>query len=79
MVLETQAVVAKDGELRVVAQAPPNVVPGTHRAILVIEDVIRLPRKETSKEPLRLKLLDLNGWPADAAFRREDIYSDDGR
>ena len=78
-VLETQAIVAKDGELRIVAQAPPDVLPGTHRAILVIENGTRLPRQETSKEPLRLKLLDLKAWPADAALRREDIYSDDGR
>lgn len=78
-VLETRALVADDGELRIVAQAPPDVPPGTHRAILVIEDETRPPRQEMSRDPLRLKLLDLSAWPANASFRREDLYGDDGR
>ncbi|HZF09416.1 MAG TPA: hypothetical protein VFE33_11550 [Thermoanaerobaculia bacterium] len=55
--LEIQATVDADGELRVVAQAPPGI----------------------AKPPLRLKMLDLRGLPANTTFRREDIYGDDGR
>ncbi len=31
------------------------------------------------KPPLRLKVFDWPGWPANATFRREEIYDDDGR
>ena len=77
--LEIQATVDADGELRVVAQAPPGVAPGEHRAVLLLEETVGLPSRLSPKPPLRLKMLDLQGWPANSTFRREDIYGDDGR
>jgi hypothetical protein len=77
--LETQATVDEAGELRVIAQAPPGIAPGEHRAVLLLEEAVRASSHPTSKPPLRLKMLDLRGWPAGTTFRREDIYGDDGR
>jgi hypothetical protein len=31
------------------------------------------------KPPLRLKVFDWPGWPANSTFRREEMYDDDGR
>jgi hypothetical protein len=58
---------------------PKSVSPGPHRVVLVIEEasVDAAPRKPAV--PLRLTKLHLTGWPADAAFHREDIYGDTGR
>lgn len=75
-VLETRATVATDGKLRIVTQAPPEIAPGEHRAVLVIDEGSA---KGVPREPLRLIPLDLQGWPAESTFRREDIYRDDGR
>jgi hypothetical protein len=75
--LEIQATVDETGELRVVTQAPPGIAPGEHRAVLLLEETMGQP--SAPKPPLRLKMLDLRGWPANTTFRREDIYGDDGR
>ena len=77
--LAIQATVDEDGELRVVAQAPPGVAPGEHQAVLLLEESAGGPSHPSPKPPLRLKMLDLQGWPANTTFRREDIYGDDGR
>ncbi len=76
--LEIQAIVDPDGELRVVAHAP-GIAPGEHRAVLVLDEAVRPRGRKSPKPPLRLKMLDWQGWPADATFRREDIYGDNGR
>ncbi len=38
------------------------------------------PTAETENHPLsqKLKMLKMDGWPADTTFRREDIYDDRG-
>ena len=77
--LDIQAVVDEGGELRVIAQAPPGIAPGEHRAVLLLDVAVRPAERGAPKPPLRLKMLDLQGWPADTTFRREDIYGDDGR
>jgi hypothetical protein len=76
--LEIQAIVDLCGELRVVAQAP-GIAPGEHRAVLVLDEAVRPTARRAPKPPLRLKMLEGQGWPADTTFRREDIYGDDGR
>jgi hypothetical protein len=77
---EIKATVAPDGELRVVARVPPDIPPGDHQAVLILDEAARTISPEgTPKPPLRLKVFDWPGWPANSTFRREEIYDDDGR
>jgi hypothetical protein len=58
-------------------QLPPDIVPGTHRAVVVIEEAPAMPK------PFRVEDLPRHEipWPfaPDESFRREDLYGDDGR
>jgi len=75
---EIKATVAPDGELRVVARVPPDIPPGDHRAVLVLDETVGT-SGNAPKPPLRLKVFDWLGWPANSTFRREEIYDDNGR
>jgi hypothetical protein len=76
--LAIQAVGDPDGELRVVAHAP-GITPGEHVGVLVLDEAVRPTGRKNPKAPLRLKMLGWQSWPADATFRRDDIYGYDGR
>ena len=77
---EIRATVARDGELRVVARVPPDIPPGDHKAVLILDETAGIVSVGNGpKPPLRLKVFDWPGWPANATFRREEIYDDDGR
>lgn len=69
--IETRATVRPDGTL--VANVPPDVAPGEHRVVLVLEDTATAP-----SSTLDLPIFDLGSWP-DGSLRREDLYGDDGR
>jgi len=77
---EIKATVAPGGELRVVTKVPSDIPPGDHQAVLVLDEAAgtESPRN-APKPPLRLKVFDWPGWPANSTFRREEIYDDDGR
>ncbi|MSS69911.1 MAG: hypothetical protein EXS64_00325 [Candidatus Latescibacteria bacterium] len=71
--VETTATVMADGTLT--AQVPPDIPPGEHQVVLVIDE-----KSLTKKERLSLKF---SAYPVgliseDSTFRREDLY-DDGR
>lgn len=76
--LETLSEVQADQTVRIAL--PRSVSPGPHRLVVVIDET-PLPAKTDRRPngPLRLRKLHLPGWPKDAAFRREEIYGDDGR
>lgn len=76
---EIKATVAPDGELRVVAKVPLDIPPGDHQAVLILDEAASAVFSGTPKPPLRLKVFDWPGWPANSTFRREEIYDDDGR
>jgi hypothetical protein len=72
--IETTATVAPDGTLT--AHVPPDVTPGTHKIVLVIDDVSR----EAREPPLgAFPVPTVGGWPPDLLLRREDMYGDAGR
>lgn len=73
-----KADVAPDGELRVVTRVSPDIPPGEHQAILVLEESVSQPPPGSPRPPLRLKAFPWQG-ASDMSFRREDIYGDDGR
>jgi hypothetical protein len=73
--IETVITVLADGSI----QVPRNLglPPGAHRAVLVVEEHRA---QAPSQQPLlTLKMLDWSGWPADATYRREEVYDDTGR
>ena len=78
--IETTATIEADGTLTV--KLPPDIEPGQHRVVLVIDEATTEPKKRATAEPfpvLDLHAFPWNNWPADATFRREDLYDDDGR
>jgi hypothetical protein len=75
--VEAISEVAEDQTLKIAL--PKSVTPGPHRVVVVIEES---PLDTFQRKPagaLRLTKLHLPAWPADATFRREDIYGDTGR
>jgi hypothetical protein len=73
--IETVITVLVDGSIHVPPH--PGLPPGDHRAVLVVDD--RATKPTRSQEALDLKMLDWSAWPIDAAYRREELYDDDGR
>jgi hypothetical protein len=74
--IETTITVLPDGTIKIPPY--PELQPGQHRAVLVVDQAAQPAPAEatTTKPPLRLKMLEIPGWPADARFRREDLYDD---
>ncbi len=72
--IETKAIVEADGTLTV--QLPPEVTPGEHQVVLVIEEVV-------SPMPVRPRpafpVIHVGLWPAMLSLRRKDMYVDRGR
>ena len=72
--ITTRATVASDGTLTV--RLPPDIRPGEHRVVLVIDE-----QPEAKPEPRSpdMPVLHVGTWPAQLSLRREDLYGDDGR
>lgn len=75
--IETTVTVTADGKLTV--QLPPDVPPGEHQIVLVIDEKL-LPEKSVTKE--NRPLLKFSAYPVGLVsesftFRREDLYGDD--
>lgn len=71
--IETVVTVDKRGVATL--RMPPDVAPGEHKVVMVIEE------KPKRKAPLSFAAHDVGPWPfgPKEAFRREDLYGDDGR
>jgi hypothetical protein len=72
--IEATAHVGADGKL--VVPVPPDIPPGEHRVVVVIEAA---PAPPPRREPLRFSAHDLTLIDPSFTFRREDLYGDDGR
>ena len=77
--IETQVTVTPDGQLTVQVPALADIPPGKYKAVLVIDEHLAPPPARVPKPPLSLKTWKWAAWPADATFRREDLYGDTGR
>ena len=75
--IETKAEVTPEGKLTVAVSS--KVTPGEHWVIVTIDDEARVGGARKRTAPLQLKMLKWSAWPKDCAFRREDLYGDDGR
>ena len=72
--IETTATVDPDGTLT--ARVPPEIPPGQHRVVLVIEEQ---PERKEEVPPFDFPVHDLGPWPEGLSLRREDMYDDWGR
>lgn len=73
--IETMAMITAEGLLTV--QVPPEIPPGAHQVVLVIDESPQLPPEPCTLEDF--PTWDCGPWPADLSLRREDMYGDDGR
>lgn len=72
--IETTAVVTSEGTLTL--QVPPDISPGEHRVVIVIEK--QLVQKE-KRPPLDFPVMSVGAWPENLSLRREDMYDEWGR
>ena len=72
--IETVATVTP--ERTVTIQLPPEVKPGEHKVVLVIEEVTE---RKAARRRLKLPKYSVGPWPEGLSLRREDMYGDDGR
>jgi hypothetical protein len=70
-----QTVLTVDEHGMATLRMSPDITPGRHRVVLVIETT-KMP-----KEPLTFPSHDVDPWPfgPEETFRREDLYDDDVR
>ncbi|GIV75725.1 MAG: hypothetical protein KatS3mg050_0119 [Litorilinea sp.] len=66
--IHTTATVQADGTM--VLKAPPDVPPGEHRVILMIEETTHNGSPSLDNFPID----DPGPWPEDLSLRREDLY-----
>jgi hypothetical protein len=77
--IEIDVRIADDNLLHVPLSGAETLQPGMYHVVVIIEEQPVQATRKPSKEPLELNMLELEGWPSDCTFRREDIYGDDGR
>ncbi len=78
--IETTANVTEDGRLTV--RVPATIPPGSHRVVVVIEELPEGERQAAEEElaPLAdFPVIHVGEWPPDLSLRREDMYDDWGR
>jgi hypothetical protein len=57
-------------------QFPPDVKPGEHQVVVVIEDRAGVLQDKSLDD---LPAISAGGWPAGLSLKREDLYGNDGR
>jgi hypothetical protein len=70
--IETTLLVNLDGSATL--QVPPEIPPGQHHAVLVIDEP-----GPGQLEKTDIPTISVGAWPADLSLRREDFYGDDER
>ncbi|MBD2043664.1 hypothetical protein [Microcoleus sp. FACHB-672] len=77
--IKTVATVTENRQMTV--QLPPDISPGEHQVVLVIDEksVSEVPAVKEKRPPLNFPVRSYGAWPTDLSLRREDMYGDDGR
>jgi hypothetical protein len=77
--IETDVVVGRDGMARIDLKLPGDVLPGRHRAVLVLDDR-PLPIATPAVRSLAdFPVHDFGPWPEGLSLRRADLYGEDER
>ncbi|MGV0028151.1 hypothetical protein [Phormidesmis priestleyi] len=69
--IETTATITEDGQLTL--QVPPDILPGQHRVVVVIDEQSIAPSKRSS---LQFSTYPVGLVSSNLTFRREDLYGD---
>ncbi|MCX7047194.1 MAG: hypothetical protein NTX50_17110 [Candidatus Sumerlaeota bacterium] len=77
--IETDAEILPDGNAKIELNLPANLPLGKYHAVVFLEEEAASQDRMIDISPLNLAQLPFSGWPQDCAFRRADIYGDDGR
>jgi hypothetical protein len=72
--IETTVTITAEGTFTV--QAPPDILPGPHHVVVLIDDQPSLP--EAPPRPA-IPVIHVGAWPANLSLHREDMYGDEGR
>ncbi|HZS46496.1 MAG TPA: hypothetical protein VFC63_15580 [Blastocatellia bacterium] len=72
--VETNVTITPDGHL--IGQVPPDVPPGEHRALVVIDEESK---EHGGNDPLEFSPYPFGLVSDTMTFRREDIYDESGR
>ena len=72
--IETKVTISSEGHLS--GEVPTDILPGEHRAVLVIDEE---PLSAPGRRPLEFKPYQLGLVSDSMTFRRADIYDDSGR
>ena len=72
--IETTATITAEGTLTV--QVPPDIPPGPHHVVVLIDDQAGLPEAPPRHD---VPVIHVGTWPAHLSLRREDMYDDEGR
>lgn len=73
--IQTTVTIGSDGKL--ILQLPQDIQPGQHRVVVVIDEFDSPATPGQTR--LALEAVDWPNWPAEATFRREELYDDNGR
>jgi len=73
--IKTTVIVTDDQQITITL--PPDIIPGKHRVVLVIEETPLAFDVDSAKPPLKLNVGEWRNWSPECNYRREDIYDDD--
>ena len=76
--IETTARVGEDCKANLLLEFPPDVSPGNYKMLVVVEEKA-ISLADSGKADFDCLAWDWVALPTKATYRREDIYSDDGR
>jgi hypothetical protein len=74
--IEATGTVTNDRRLKLQLQLPPEIQPGEHRIVVVID---QRPMVGDTRVPLDFPVDDYGAWPIGLSLRREEFYDDSGR
>ena len=58
---------------------PPEIPSGEHEVMIALATVPARQQPQQAFDVDKLPIVDLDTWPEDGSFRREDLYGDDCR
>lgn len=73
--IKTTVTVTDEGQITITL--PPDITPGKHRVVLVIDETSTPSDVDNIKQPLKLNVGEWKNWSSECTFRREEIYEDD--
>lgn len=77
--IETEVIVSQDGRGRIELKLSPDVPPGRHRAVVVLDEQPASPAPRVERSLADFPVHDVGPWPDNLSLRRADLYGEDER